>query len=81
MLNNTPIRWISKRQKTVEKSTYGSELVASSVGTEIVLGVSYMLWSVEMSSSFRTDPEAYNDKKQKNLKRFYSKVVTKINLS
>jgi hypothetical protein len=29
MLNNTPIRWISKRQKTVETSTYGSELVAS----------------------------------------------------
>jgi hypothetical protein len=26
MLNNTPIRWISKRQKTVETSTYGSEL-------------------------------------------------------
>jgi hypothetical protein len=24
MLNNTPIRWISKRQKTVETSTYGS---------------------------------------------------------
>jgi hypothetical protein len=29
ILNNTPIRWISKRQKKVEKSTYGSELVAS----------------------------------------------------
>jgi hypothetical protein len=23
MLNNTPIRWVSKRQKTVETSTYG----------------------------------------------------------
>jgi hypothetical protein len=23
MLNNTPIRWISKRQNTVETSTYG----------------------------------------------------------
>jgi hypothetical protein len=28
MLNNTPIRWVSKRQKTVETSTYGSELLA-----------------------------------------------------
>jgi hypothetical protein len=37
MLNNTPIRWISKRQKTVETSTYGSELVASRVATESVL--------------------------------------------
>ena len=25
ILNNTPIRWICKRQKTVESSTYGSE--------------------------------------------------------
>jgi hypothetical protein len=24
MLNNTPIRWISKRQKTVETSAYGT---------------------------------------------------------
>jgi hypothetical protein len=37
MLNNTPIRWISKLQKTVETSTYGSELVASRVATESVL--------------------------------------------
>jgi hypothetical protein len=37
MLNNTPIRWISKRQKTVETSTYGSELVASRVSTELIL--------------------------------------------
>jgi hypothetical protein len=28
MQNNTPIRWVSKRQKTVDTSTYGSELVA-----------------------------------------------------
>jgi hypothetical protein len=33
MLNNTPIRWISKRQKTVETSTYGSESVASRLAT------------------------------------------------
>jgi hypothetical protein len=31
MINNTPIRWISKRQKTVETSTYRSEMVASRV--------------------------------------------------
>jgi hypothetical protein len=33
MLNNKPIRWISKRQKIVETSTYGSELVASRIAT------------------------------------------------
>jgi hypothetical protein len=46
MLNNTPIRWISKRQKTVETSTYGSELVASRVATELILEVRYMLRSL-----------------------------------
>ena len=29
LINKTPICWISKRQKTVETSTYGSELVAA----------------------------------------------------
>jgi hypothetical protein len=33
MLNNTPIRLISKRQKIVDTSTYGSELVASGIST------------------------------------------------
>jgi hypothetical protein len=46
MLNNTPIRWVSKRQKTVETSTYGSELVASRVDTELILEVRYMLRSL-----------------------------------
>jgi hypothetical protein len=46
MLNNTPIRWVSKRQKTVETSTYGSELVASRVATELVLEIRYMLRSL-----------------------------------
>jgi hypothetical protein len=48
MLNNTPIRWISKRQKTVETSTYGPELVASRVATEaeLILEVRYILRSL-----------------------------------
>jgi hypothetical protein len=46
MLNNTPIRCISKHQKTVETSTYGSELVASRVATELILEVRYMLRSL-----------------------------------
>jgi hypothetical protein len=37
MLNNTPILWISKRQNTVEISTYGSELVASRIAIELIL--------------------------------------------
>ena len=36
-LNNTPVKWISQRQKTVETSTYGSELVATKQATELIL--------------------------------------------
>jgi hypothetical protein len=46
MLNLTPIRRISKRQKTVESSTYGSELVASRIATELNLEIRYILRSL-----------------------------------
>jgi hypothetical protein len=46
MPNNTPIRWISKRQKTVETSTYGSEFVASRIDRELILEIRYMLLSL-----------------------------------
>ena len=42
-LNNTPIRWVSKRQKTVETSTYGSELVAARLSVELIMDVRYQL--------------------------------------
>ncbi len=41
LVNNTPIKWISKRQKTVESSTYGSEMVASRIATELVIAMRY----------------------------------------
>jgi hypothetical protein len=46
MLNNTPIKWVSKRQKAVESSTHGSELVASRIDTELILEVRFMLRSL-----------------------------------
>jgi hypothetical protein len=46
MLYNTPIRWISKHQKTIETSTYGSELVASRIVTELIFEIRYMLRSL-----------------------------------
>jgi hypothetical protein len=46
MINNTPIRCISKRQKTVETSIYCSELVASRVATKLILEIRYMLRSL-----------------------------------
>ena len=42
-INNTPIRWISKRQKTVETSTYGSELVAARIATDLIIEMQYVL--------------------------------------
>jgi hypothetical protein len=46
MLNNTPVRWVSKHQKTVETSTYGSEFVAPRIATELILDVRFMLRSL-----------------------------------
>jgi hypothetical protein len=39
MMNNTHIRWISKRHKTVKTSTYGSGLVALRISTELILEI------------------------------------------
>ena len=38
-VNGTPIRWYSKRQHTVESSTYGSEFVALRIATEMLLAL------------------------------------------
>jgi hypothetical protein len=46
MLNDTPVRSISNCQKTVEIPTYGSELVASRIATELILEIRYMLQSL-----------------------------------
>ena len=43
LIDNTPVKWISKRQKTVESSTYGSELVAGKQAVELILEYRYML--------------------------------------
>ena len=40
-INSTPIRWVSKMQKTVETSTYGSELVAARIATDIAMELRY----------------------------------------
>ena len=39
LLNNTPIYWVSKRQKTVETSTFGSEFVTLRIATELIKGL------------------------------------------
>jgi len=42
-INNTPIKWYSKRQNTVETSTYGAELVALRIAIDNVVEFRYKL--------------------------------------
>jgi hypothetical protein len=42
-LNKAPIVWFSKRQNTVETSTFGSELVALRIATELIESLRYKL--------------------------------------
>jgi hypothetical protein len=38
-INGTPIRWYSKRQNTVEGSTYGSEFIAMRIASEMIIAL------------------------------------------
>ena len=42
-VNRAPIMWFSKRQNTVEASTYGSELLVMRVSIEMIEGLRYKL--------------------------------------
>mmetsp|Transcript_11237 Transcript_11237/g.16168 ORF Transcript_11237/g.16168 Transcript_11237/m.16168 type:complete len:1367 (+) Transcript_11237:2028-6128(+) len=42
-LQGTPILWYSKRQNTIESSTFGSEFVALKIATEVMEGLRYRL--------------------------------------
>ena len=43
LINNMPVRWISKRQNTVETSTYGSELVAARIAVDLIIEMRFAL--------------------------------------
>ena len=42
-VNGMPIKWMSKRQRTVESSTYGSELVAARQAVDMIVEIRYAL--------------------------------------
>jgi hypothetical protein len=42
-VNNTPVQWYLKRQKTVETSTYGAELMAARIATDMIIEMRYVL--------------------------------------
>jgi hypothetical protein len=41
--NNMPVKWLSKQKKTVETSSYGSELVAARMAIELIIELRYKL--------------------------------------
>ena len=43
MMNKTPIEWYTKRQSTMETSTYGAEFMAAKVCVEQIMGLRYEL--------------------------------------
>ena len=47
-LNRAPIYWFSKKQGSLETSTFGSELCAMKVTMEYVRGLRYKLWMMEI---------------------------------
>ena len=42
-MNNTPLVWVCKRQRTVESSTYGAELVAARMAVDLIIEMRYKL--------------------------------------
>ena len=42
-MNGMPVKWYSKRQKTVETSSYGSELVAARMAVDLIVELRYKL--------------------------------------
>ena len=42
-VNRAPVIWYSKRQNTVETSTFGSEFIAMRIATELIEGLRYKL--------------------------------------
>ena len=42
-LNRAPVVWFSKRQNTVEASTFGSEFIAAKIAVELIEGLRYKL--------------------------------------
>lgn len=43
LVNNTPITWMSKRQRTVETSTFGSEMIAARIAVDLIIEMRYKL--------------------------------------
>ena len=68
-VNRAPILWFSKRQNTVESSTFGSEFVALKVATEMIEGLRYKLRMMGVPFEGPTDVFCDNESVVKNVSR------------
>mmetsp|Transcript_2147 Transcript_2147/g.3296 ORF Transcript_2147/g.3296 Transcript_2147/m.3296 type:complete len:227 (+) Transcript_2147:4733-5413(+) len=66
-LQGTPIVWYSKRQNTVESSTFGSEFVALKIATEMVEGLRYRLRMMGVPIDGEVNTFCDNDSVVKNV--------------
>ena len=78
-VNNSPIIWYSKRQNTVESSSFGSEFIASQIATEIIEGLRYKLRMFGVPINGTTDAFCDNQSVVTNVSIPYSVLNKKQN--
>ena len=75
----TPIIWYSKRQNTIETSTFGSEFVALKIATEMVEGFRYRLRMMGVPIAAQVNTFCDNDSVVKNVTNPASTLTKKHN--
>ena len=78
-LNKAPIMWYSKRQNTVETSTFGSEIVALKIAVEMTEGLRYKLRMMGIAVDGPTNVFCDNESVVKNTTRPESTLKKKHN--
>ena len=78
-INRAPILWFSKRQATVETSTFGSEIVALRIAVEMIEGMRYKLRMMGVPIDGACDVLCDNDSVVKNVGRPESPIKKKHN--
>ena len=78
-LNRAPIMWYSKRQNTVETSTFGSEFIALKTATEMIEGLRYKLRMMGIEVDGSTNVFCDNESVVKNSTRPESTLKKKHN--
>ena len=65
-VNKAPIMWYSKRQNTVETSTFGSEFCALKIAIDMIEGLRYKLWMMGIPVNGPTSVFCDNESVVKN---------------